>query len=88
MGKVAAVYNLMPEGTEVAMEGVAAKIPEIAPEGVKIVKMETKPFAFGLKVLVATFLLDDVEGIIDRLEASLQGIEGVQNVESVSVSLI
>jgi elongation factor 1-beta len=88
MGKVAAVYNLMPQDTDVSMEGMAKRIPEVVPQGVRIVKVQAKPFAFGLKVLEVTFLMEDIAGITDNLEASLQTIEGVQTVEPVSVSLI
>ena len=88
MGKVAAVYNLMPQDTDVSMEDVAKRIPEVMPKGVRIVRLETKPFAFGLKILEAGFLMEDAAGITDDLEASLQKIEGVQTVEPVSVSLI
>jgi len=88
MGKVAAVYNLMPQDTDVSMEDMAKRIPEVVPQGVRIVKVQAKPFAFGLKVLEVTFLMEDIAGITDNLEASLQTIEGVQTVEPVSVSLI
>ncbi len=88
MGKVAAVYTLMPQDTEVSIEDIAKRIPDVVPKGVKIVKLEKKPFAFGLMILEATFLMEDVAGITDDLEASLQRVEGVQTVEPVSVSLI
>jgi translation elongation factor aEF-1 beta len=88
MGRVAAVYNLMPQDADVSMEDVAKRIPDAVPKGIKIVKVEEKPFAFGLKILEATFLMEDVAGITDNLEASLQKIDGVQTVEPVSVSLI
>lgn len=88
MGKVAAVYNLLPQDSEVPLDEVAEKISGMIPGGVRIVKVETKPLAFGLKLLETTFLMDDVAGITDELEAALQKIEGVQSVEPVSVSLI
>lgn len=88
MGKVAAVYNLMPQDTDISMESMARRVPDVVPQGVRIVKIEAKPFAFGIKILEVTFLMEDVAGITDSLEASLQTIEGVQTVEPVSVSLI
>jgi elongation factor 1-beta len=88
MGKVAATYNLMPDGTSIDMEALKAKMPGIVPEGVTILKGEVKPFAFGLKVLDITFLMNDSEGIMDRLEEKLRSIEGIQGVESTQVTLV
>jgi elongation factor 1-beta len=51
-------------------------------------KGEVKPFAFGLKVLDITFLMNDSEGIMDRLEEKLRSIEGIQGVESTQVTLV
>jgi translation elongation factor aEF-1 beta len=88
VGKVAAVYNLMPEGIEVLMDDLARRVSEVIPDGVRIVKSQSKPFAYGLMVLEVTFLMNDVAGITDSLEAALQTVEGVQTVEPISVSLI
>ena len=88
MGKVAATYNLMPDGPSIDMEAVKVKMPGILPEGVTILKGEVKPFAFGLKVLDMTFLMTDTEGIMEQLENKLRAIEGIQGVESTQVTLI
>ena len=88
MGKVAATYNLMPEGSTIDMEALKAKMPGFVPEGVTILKGEVKPFAFGLKILDITFLMSDSEGIMDRLEEKLRSIEGIQGVESTQVTLV
>ena len=88
MGKVAATYNLMPDGPSIDMEALKAKMPGIVPEGVTILKGEVKPFAFGLNVLEITFLMNDSEGITDRLEEKLRSIEGIQGVESTQVTLV
>ena len=88
MGRVAATYNLMPDGPSIDMEAVKAKMPQIVPEGVTVLKGEVKPFAFGLKILDITFLMNDAEGIMDLLEEKLRSIEGIQGVESTQVTLI
>ena len=88
MGKVAAAYNLMPSDPEYPIEKIAEAIPTAIPESVKMTGLEIKPLAFGLKVLEVTFVMQDAEGIIDRLEESLLGIPGLQNVETSSITLI
>jgi len=88
MGKVAATFNVMPEDTSVDMEALKNKMPEIVPKGVTPYKAEVKPFAFGLKVLEITFLMDDTEGIMEQLEEKLRSIPGIQGVETTQVTLI
>jgi len=88
MGKVAAAYNLMPEDLEYPVEKIAEAIPGCLPEGVELSAFEIKPLAFGLKVIEATFVMDDTEGVVDRLEESLANIPGLQNVETLSITLI
>lgn len=88
MGRVAATYNLMPEGTEVPIESIQEAVPKVIPEGITVAKMEIKPVAFGLKMVELSCVMDDAEGLINKLEDALATIEGVQNVETVSVSLL
>ncbi|NYT11692.1 MAG: elongation factor 1-beta [Methanomassiliicoccales archaeon] len=88
MGKVAAAYNLMPEDPEYPIENITDALPKAVPEGVNLSGLEVKPLAFGLKVIEVTFIMDDAEGIIDRLEEALSDVPGVQNVETLSLTLI
>lgn len=88
MGKVAAVYNLMPDDVDVEIENIANEIKGVIPEGVEVARMEVRPVAFGLKMLTVTFVMNDAGAIVDNLEEALQQIKGVQSVESVSVTLI
>jgi elongation factor 1-beta len=88
MGKVAAAYNLMPEDPDYPTEKITEAIPDHVPEGVRLSAAEVKPLAFGLKVIEATFVMEDSEGMIDRLEQALTEIPGLQSVETSSVTLI
>jgi elongation factor 1-beta len=88
MGKVAAVYNVIPESPEVDPEKIAKDIPNHLPKGVEINKMVIKPFAFGLKIIEVTCIMDDTSGIIENLEESLRKVPQVQGVDSVTVTLI
>lgn len=88
MGKVAAVYNLMPDDINIPMEEIAHTITKVIPGGVEVAKIEVKPVAFGLKMLTATFVMNDAEGVVDKLETALHEIKGIQSVEAVSLTLI
>jgi len=47
MGKVAAVYNMVPESPEVNPEEIVKALPAVLPDGVGINSVSIKPFAFG-----------------------------------------
>ena len=85
MGQIVAGYDLMPESTEVDLEGVIAKIPNVLPAGVKITETSIEPVAFGLmKVCVGFDINDEDEEVGTKLENALASIEGIENVECTS----
>ncbi|HEY3421048.1 MAG TPA: elongation factor 1-beta [Methanomassiliicoccales archaeon] len=88
MGQVAAVHHLMPDSTDFDLEGLSKKLPTIVPEGVKVVRSEVKPLAFGLSMLEVTTIMLDSGGLIEKLEETYRSVEGIQNVETVEVGLI
>jgi elongation factor 1-beta len=88
MGRVAAVYNVVPESPEVPVEEVMAQIPKSVPAGVEVATMNVKPFAFGLKIIEVTGIMDDTEGLIDKFEESLRSVPRVQGVDAVTITLI
>lgn len=88
MGKVAAVYNMIPESPDVPLEELIKAIPSVIPEGVGVNNVVVKPFAFGLKIVEITCIMDDASGIIERLEESLRSIPQIQSVENTTVTLI
>lgn len=88
MGKVAAVYNMIPESPDVPLEEVIKSIPSLIPDGVGVNNVVVKPFAFGLKIVEITCIMDDTSGIIERLEESLRSIPQIQSVENTTVTLI
>ena len=89
MGQIAAAYDLMPESTEVNLDDVVAKIGGVIPEGVKIIEHEIKPVAFGLMKVYVGFLIDDSdEEVGGKLENALRSIDGIENVECVSNTVV
>lgn len=85
MGQVAITYKIMPEGIDVALHLLKEEIKKIANEKIKV-HVEEKPFAFGLKIIFATFVMDDKNPI--NVEEKLAKIKGIQSVETTSVGLL
>jgi elongation factor 1-beta len=88
MGEVAINYRLLPESADADLEDLTARIKVALPEGVKLQKSSTKPFAFGLSAIEILVVMKDSGGLSDRTEESLQKVEGVQSVELLEMSLI
>lgn len=79
----------MPENTEIDLEQVIALLPGIMPEGVEVIETKIAPVAFGLMKVTAGFLIDDSdESIGSKLEEVLLAIEGIDNVECISSTVI
>lgn len=88
MGAVAVKYRLLPESVDADFDELMERIQKALPEGVKIQKVEKKPFAFGLSAMELLVIMRDEAGISDRTEASLSEIDGVQSIETLEMSLI
>ena len=88
MGKVAAVHKLIPESPDVSTEQIIEEIPKHVPEGVTISSMVVKPFAFGLSIIEVTSMMDDAEGLIEKLEDALRAVPNIQGVEADTITLI
>ncbi len=89
MGQIAASYDLMPESTDVNLDAIIAKLSEILPEGVKLLESSIAPVAFGLMKVNAGFLIDDSdEEVGSKLENALGSLEGIENVECVSNTVV
>ena len=89
MGKIMATYDLMPESTDVPLDAVIESLKGVIPDGVKIVETKIEPVAFGLKKVVAGFMIDDSdESIGSKLEDGLRSIPGVENAECTSTALL
>jgi len=86
MGKVAATYRILPEGTEVDLKSLEDSVKRVL--GSKLVKIETQPVAFGLKALIATAIFNDASGEGEAIESNLSSISGVSSVEIMEMGLV
>jgi elongation factor 1-beta len=81
MGEVFLKYRVMPEDTDVDLDDLQARLRAALPSFAKLERCEARPFAFGLKALIAALTVVDEEGNNDAVEAALGGLAGVQGVE-------
>jgi translation elongation factor aEF-1 beta len=87
MGNVLVTYRIMPEGPEVPLGMLTARVKDVGKVAQRSEVVE-QPFAFGLKVLIAKFIVADGSGLSDEIEAKLGALEGVSSVECLELGLI
>ena len=88
MGQVSITFEIMPEGLEIDLEDIKGRVQDKIGDISKIEQTEIKPIAFGLKALMMNVLVEDSEGIMDKLEAQISEIDGVQGAKVVTMTLI
>ncbi|MCL2032290.1 MAG: translation elongation factor EF-1beta [Methanomassiliicoccaceae archaeon] len=89
MGQIVAVYDLMPESTEVDLESIIGTIAGVVPKGVQVLESKIMPVAFGLMKINVGFSIDDTdESVGGDLEKALSSISGIENIECVSSTLL
>ena len=88
MGDVAIKYRLLPDSTEVNIDDLISKIKMALPQGVKVHKTTTVPFAFGLNAIEVLVVMKDISGVSEQTEAALSQVPGIQSIEVLEMSLI
>jgi elongation factor 1-beta len=88
MGQVAALIEFLPEDDSFNFEKLKQELPSIVPEGVKMARADVMPFAFGLMKMEASFIMNDADGLMEKLETRLREIPGIQGIETKEVGLI
>lgn len=90
MGQIVVGYDLMPESTDIDLNAIIADLPKIVPAGIKITETEIRPVAFGLMKINAGFLIEDDSDpeIGGKLEATLAGIAGIDNIECTASTVL
>ena len=87
MGEVLLVYEIRPESAEVAPEKLEQLVRDNLPD---IIKMqndpEYKPLFFGIVGIVAQFIIPEIDGAPDQLEAAFESIEEISSFEMTFVT--
>lgn len=89
MSDIVSTYDLMPESADIDIESIVGQVANVLPEGVKLLETKVEPIAFGLKKVVVGVQIDDsIENVSNDLDDALAGIDGVENVECTSSTVL
>ena len=82
MGEVLLKYRIMPEEIDTDLAQLEKNLAAALPKGVaRLSKATPQPFAFGMKVLVCSIVVQEEEGNNDKVEESLQNVPLSQGAE-------
>lgn len=81
MGNVAIRYRVMPDGPDVNLGEIRAKLLVLGAR-----EVQEKPVGFGIKLLDVLFVMPDKEG--PAVEDKIREISGVSSVETESITLV
>jgi len=88
MGKVAVSMRVMPSSEEIAIDKTLENIKNIVKGEFSLGKGDIEEVAFGLKAIRLIIIMEDKEGLMDRIEKDIRSVDGVGEVEVEEVSLI
>lgn len=86
MTRLVARIRILPADAESNLDKVVRSLRTSMPEGMEMKGHALEPIAFGLKAVVGDFLLDDAEGQMDKLEDSIKKVNGVGEIEVMTIS--
>ena len=82
MAQVIVTFKIMPADGDTNIDQLEKNVKEkLKPE-----RISREPIAFGIVAVIATKLIDEVEGEMDRIENLIKSIDGVGEVEITEVS--
>lgn len=82
MGQILLKYRVMPEGIETDMAQLEKAVAAALPAGIaRLSKATAVPFAFGMKALLCSIVVEDADGNNDKVEEALLATPGAQGAE-------
>ncbi len=88
MADVAVVLKLLPDDSDTDISKIIEKIEPALGKICRINKIAEQELAFGLKSIRLEVIVPDEEGKIGAVEAKLQEIEGIGQVDTEDVTLV
>jgi elongation factor 1-beta len=88
MSKIVATIKIFPEDILISPKMLKTNIESAMPKRVSIHRIDEEPIAFGLIALIAYIVMPETSGILDEVEAAINGIKGVSQVETLLVRKI
>lgn len=82
MGEVLLKYRIMPEEIDTDLAQLEKNVAAALPSGIaRLSKATPQPFAFGMKVLICSIIVQDDEGNNDKVEECLRDVALSQGAE-------
>lgn len=78
--------KVLPSDTGIDLDALVKTVQSKLPSEMQVRSSRREPIAFGLEALLLDITAPDEEGMGDKLEKALGGIDSVGNVEMVGVS--
>ena len=85
MARIVGTYKILPEDTDIDLDELKEKISKVLPEDVRISASGKRPLAFGLVALVVDINFQEQDGLQDEIEAILEKVEGVSEIEALQL---
>lgn len=83
--KIVGTYKLLPEDTSITPAVLKERVIKALPEDMEVKASGERPIAFGLVALVVDIHFNEQDGLQDELEAILEKIEGVSEIEALQL---
>ncbi len=85
MARIIGTYKILPEDPSIEPATIKERVEKALPEDMKVTASGERPIAFGLKALVVDINFAEQDGLQDELEAILEKIEGVSEIEALQL---
>jgi len=85
MARIIGTYKILPEDTSISPATLKERIIKALPEDTRVSASGERPIAFGLVALVVDINFAEQDGLQDKIEAILEKIEGVSEIEALQL---
>lgn len=85
MAEVIFKLRVVPDDAELEIEKLRKDCEVVISKFGQAIEFEVEPFAFGMKILIFTVVIEEKAGGTDPLEEAILAVDGVSRAEAVGV---